>query len=220
LRLFRLQHLLSLQRQKIGATPAVETSPPSFHFACSCASALNGWAASREEKMDKDALRAIQAPIKERYRAAPQAAVITLRAQGAIDEQAIACKVETGRALAIAGLHPATGGSGLELCSGDMLLEALVACAGVTLKAVATALDIPLRKGAVRAEGDLDFRGTLGVDKEAAVGFKSIRLAFDLDTDASDESVAQLIKLTERYCVVYQTLNKRPDLSVAVNRSA
>jgi uncharacterized OsmC-like protein len=170
--------------------------------------------------MDKDALRAIQAPIKERYRETPQAAVITLRAQGAIDGQAIACKVETGRALAVAGLHPATGGSGLELCSGDMLLEALVACAGVTLKAVATALDIPLRKGAVRAEGDLDFRGTLGVDKEAAVGFKSIRLAFDLDTDASDESIAQLVKLTERYCVVYQTLNKRPDLSVAVNRPA
>jgi uncharacterized OsmC-like protein len=170
--------------------------------------------------MDKDALRATQAPIKERYRETPQAAVITLKAQGAIDEQAIACKVETGRALAVAGLHPATGGSGLELCSGDMLLEALVACAGVTLKAVATALDIPLRKGIVRAEGDLDFRGTLGVDKEAAVGFKSIRLAFDLDTEASEESVAQLIKLTERYCVVYQTLNKRPDLSVKVNRSA
>jgi uncharacterized OsmC-like protein len=170
--------------------------------------------------MDKDALRATQAPIKERYRETPQAAVITLKAQGAIDEQAIACKVETGRALAVAGLHPATGGSGLELCSGDMLLEALVACAGVTLKAVATALDIPLRKGIVRAEGDLDFRGTLGVDKEAAVGFKSIRLAFDLDTEASQESIAQLIKLTERYCVVYQTLNKRPDLSVKVNRSA
>jgi uncharacterized OsmC-like protein len=162
----------------------------------------------------------MQTPIKERYRETPQAAVITLKAQGAIDEQAIACKVETGRALAVAGLHPATGGSGLELCSGDMLLEALVACAGVTLKAVATALDIPLRKGIVRAEGDLDFRGTLGVDKEAAVGFKAIRLAFDLDTEASEESVAQLIKLTERYCVVYQTLNKRPDLSVKVNRSA
>ena len=170
--------------------------------------------------MDKDALRATQAPIKERYRETPQAAVITLKAQGAIDEQAIACKVETGRALAVAGLHPATGGSGLELCSGDMLLEALVACAGVTLKAVATALDVPLRKGIVRAEGDLDFRGTLGVDKEAAVGFNAIRLAFDLDTEASEESVAQLIKLTERYCVVYQTLNKRPDLSVKVNRSA
>ncbi len=164
--------------------------------------------------MDKDALRALQAPIKERYRETPQAAVITLKAQGAIDEAAIACKVETGRALAVAGLHPATGGSGLELCSGDMLLEALVACAGVTLKAVATALDISLRKGIVRAEGDLDFRGTLGVDKEAAVGFKSIRLAFDLETDATDEAIAQLIKLTERYCVVYQTLNKRPELSV------
>ena len=170
--------------------------------------------------MDKDALRAMQAPLKHRYREAPQAAVITLKAQGAIDEQAVACKVETGRALAVAGLHPATGGSGLELCSGDMLLEALVACAGVTLKAVATALDITLRKGIVRAEGDLDFRGTLGVDKEAAVGFKAIRLMFDLDTDAPDEAIAQLIKLTERYCVVYQTLNKRPDLSVAVNRSA
>jgi len=170
--------------------------------------------------MDKDALRAMQTPIKERYRETPEAALITLKAQGAIDDMAIACKVETGRALAVAGLHPATGGSGLELCSGDMLLEALAACAGVTLKAVATALDISLRKGVVRAEGDLDFRGTLGVDKEAAVGFKSIRLAFDLDTDASDESIAQLIKLTERYCVVYQTLNKRPDLSVSVNRSA
>ena len=169
--------------------------------------------------MDKDALRALQAPIKERYRETPQAAVITLKARGAIDDAAIACKVETGRALAVAGLHPATGGSGIELCSGDMLLEALVACAGVTLKAVATALDIPLRKGIVRAEGDLDFRGTLGVDKEAAVGFKSIRIAFDLDTDATDEAVAQLIKLTERYCVVYQTLNKRPDLSVGVNRA-
>ncbi len=168
--------------------------------------------------MDKDALRALQAPIKERYRETPQSAVITLKAHGAIDDAAIGCKVETGRALAVAGLHPATGGSGLELCSGDMLLEALVACAGVTLKAVATALDIRLRKGIVRAEGELDFRGTLGVDKEAAVGFKSIRLAFDLDTDASDEAIAQLLKLTERYCVVYQTLNKRPDLSVTVNR--
>jgi uncharacterized OsmC-like protein len=161
----------------------------------------------------------VQAPIKERYRAEPQAAVITLKAHGTIDDTAIACKVETGRALAVAGLHPATGGSGLELCSGDMLLEALVACAGVTLKAVATALDIPLAKGVVRAEGDLDFRGTLGVDKEAAVGFKAIRLAFDIETDASEDSIAQLIKLTERYCVVYQSLNKRPDLQVAVNRT-
>jgi uncharacterized OsmC-like protein len=168
--------------------------------------------------MDKDALRALQAPIKERYRAEPEAAIITLKAQGSIDGQAIACKVETGRALGVAGLHPATGGSGLELCSGDMLLEALVACAGVTLKAVATALGISLSKGAVRAEGDLDFRGTLGVDKEAPVGFKAIRLAFDLETDAPEEAVTQLIKLTERYCVVYQTLNKRPDLQVTVNR--
>ena len=168
--------------------------------------------------MDKDALKALQAPIKERYRAEPGAAIITLKAQGAIDSQAIACKVETGRALAVAGLHPATGGSGLELCSGDMLLEALVACAGVTLKAVATALGISLSKGIVRAEGDLDFRGTLGVDKEAPVGFKAIRLAFDLETDAPEDAVAQLIKLTERYCVVYQTLNKRPVLQVIVNR--
>ncbi len=170
--------------------------------------------------MDKDALKALQAPIKERYRKTPDAAMITLKAQGTLDAAAIACKVETGRALATAGLHPATGGSGLELCSGDMLLEALVACAGVTLKAVATALGVPLRHGAVRAEGDLDFRGTLCVDKEAPVGFKSIRLAFDLDTDASDEAVAQLIKLTERYCVVFQTLNQRPDLSISVNRAA
>jgi uncharacterized OsmC-like protein len=169
--------------------------------------------------MDKDALRALQAPIKDKYRTEPEAAVITLKAQGSIDETAIACKVETGRALAVAGLHPATGGSGLELCSGDMLLEALVACAGVTLKAVATALDIELSKGVVRAEGDLDFRGTLGVDKEAPVGFRSIRLSFDIETAAPEDSVAQLIKLTERYCVVYQSLNKRPDLQVKVNRA-
>jgi uncharacterized OsmC-like protein len=167
--------------------------------------------------MDKDALRATQAPIKDRYRSEPESAVITLKAQGTIDDTAIACKVETGRALAVAGLHPATGGSGLELCSGDMLLEALVACAGVTLKAVATALDVALSKGVVRAEGDLDFRGTLGVDKEAAVGFKAIRLAFDIETEAPEETIAQLIKLTERYCVVYQTINKRPELTVNVN---
>jgi uncharacterized OsmC-like protein len=170
--------------------------------------------------MDKDALKAMQAPIKDRYRAEPEAAIVTLKAKGSIDDTAIACKVETGRALAVAGLHPATGGSGLELCSGDMLLEALVACAGVTLKAVATALDIELASGVVRAEGDLDFRGTLGVDKEASVGFKSIRLAFDLKTDAAEDAIAQLVKLTERYCVVYQTLNKRPELTVSVNRTA
>jgi uncharacterized OsmC-like protein len=168
--------------------------------------------------MDAAALRALQAPIKDKYKGTPDAAVITLKAQGEIDEAKIACKVETGRALAVAGLHPATGGSGVELCSGDMLLEALVACAGVTLKAVATALDIPLRRGVVRAEGDLDFRGTLGVDREAPVGFRAIRLAFDLDTDAPQEKIDSLLKLTERYCVVFQTLNHRPELSVAVNR--
>jgi uncharacterized OsmC-like protein len=168
--------------------------------------------------MDATALRALQAPIKDKYRNDPDAAVVTLRAQGTLEDGAIACKVETGRALAIAGLHPASGGSGADLCSGDMLLEALVACAGVTLKAVATALGIELRSGTVRAEGDLDFRGTLGVDKGAPVGFRSIRLAFDLDTDAPEEQLAQLIKLTERYCVIFQTLNHRPDLAVAVNK--
>ncbi|CAM2904458.1 MULTISPECIES: OsmC family protein [Methylobacterium] len=166
--------------------------------------------------MDATALRALQAPIKDQYRTAPDSAVITLKAKGTLDDTKIACKVETGRAIAEAGLHPASGGSGLELCSGDMLLEALVACAGVTLKAVATALEIPLRSGTVIAEGDLDFRGTLGVDKEAPVGFRSIRLFFALDTDASEDKLAQLLKLTERYCVVFQTLNRKPALSVAV----
>jgi uncharacterized OsmC-like protein len=168
--------------------------------------------------MDADALRAMQAPIKAKYREAPDAAVITLKAQGEIDDTKIACKLETGRAIVEAGLHPATGGSGMELCSGDMLLEALVACAGVTLKAVATALEIPLRKGVVRAEGDLDFRGTLGVDREAPVGFRQIRLAFDIDTDAPQEKIDSLLKLTERYCVVFQTINRKPDLTVTVNR--
>jgi uncharacterized OsmC-like protein len=164
--------------------------------------------------MDAESLKNLQAPIKEAYRAQPSRAVITLRAKGSVDDQNIACKVETGRALAIAGLHPATGGSGLELCSGDMLLEALVACAGVTLKAVATALDFKLGKAVVTAEGDLDFRGTLGVAKEAPVGFAAIRLAFDLDSDEPEERKATLLKLTERYCVVFQTLNTRPELSV------
>jgi uncharacterized OsmC-like protein len=172
------------------------------------------------DAIDADTLRALQAPIKAKYREAPDAAVITLKASGEIDESKIACKVETGRALAIAGLHPASGGTGMELCSGDMLLEALVACAGVTLKAVATALEIPLRKGTVRAEGDLDFRGTLGVDREAPVGFREIRLAFDLDTDAPQDKIDTLIKLTERYCVVFQTINTKPALSVQVNRGA
>jgi len=165
--------------------------------------------------MDAVALRAMQAPIKDRYKQDPKAAFITLKANGAIDDSHIACKVETGRALAVAGLHPATGGSGLELCSGDMLLEALVACAGVTLKAVATALDIKLKSGHVSAEGDLDFRGTLAVSKEVPVGFQQIRLRFDLDTDATEEQLASLLRLTERYCVVYQTLTRPPKIDIS-----
>ena len=168
--------------------------------------------------MDSASLRALQAPIKERYKADATAGLITLKANGTLDDAAIACKVETGRALAVAGLHPATGGSGLELCSGDMLLEALVACAGVTLKAVATALDIALKSGTVAAEGDLDFRGTLGVAKEAPVGFKQIRLRFDLDTDAPQDKLDQLLKLTERYCVVYETIRSAPPVEISVKR--
>ncbi len=168
--------------------------------------------------MDGIALRAMQAPIKERYKSTPEAALVTLKAKGTLDDAGVACKVETGHALAVAGLHPATGGSGLELCSGDMLLEALVACAGVTLKAVATALDIPLRSGVVSAEGDIDFRGTLGVAKDAPVGFASIRLSFDVDTDAPEEKLDQLLKLTERYCVVYQTIKSGPPVEVALYR--
>ena len=169
--------------------------------------------------MDASSLRALQAPIKERYKAEPNAAVITLQAKGTLDDANIACKLETGRALAIAGLHPATGGSGLELCSGDMLLEALVACAGVTLKAVATALDVPLKSAAVAAEGDLDFRGTLGVAKDAPVGFREIRLRFDLDTEAPQDKLDQLLKLTERYCVVYQTIKCGPPIDVTLKRT-
>ncbi|WP_018045809.1 OsmC family protein [Methylobacterium sp. 88A] len=168
--------------------------------------------------MDATTLRSLQAPLKDQYRSAPESAVITLKAKGTLDDSSIACKVETGRALAVAGLHPATGGSGLELCSGDMLLEALVACAGVTMKAVATALEIELRAGTVSAEGDLDFRGTLGVDKEAPVGFRAIRLNFALDTDAPQEKLDQLLKLTERYCVVFQTLNHKPELAVHASK--
>src|SRR5215469_15024737 len=169
--------------------------------------------------MDAAGLRAMQAPLKERYRNEPEAATITLKARGTLDDTGIACKVETGRALAVAGLHPATGGSGLELCSGDMLLEALVACAGVTLKAVATAIDVPLKSGTVAAEGDLDFRGTLGVAKDAPVGFAQIRLRFDVDTDASQEKLDQLLKLTERYCVVYQTIKSGPPVEVTLKRA-
>ena len=165
--------------------------------------------------MNDEELRALQAPLKERYRSDPDVAVITLEAEGQLGQEAITCKVDTGKALVEAGLHPATGGDGISACSGDMLLEALVACAGVTLNAVATALAIPLRGGRVRAEGDLDFRGTLGVDKQAPVGFRDIRLSFDLDTDASDEQLETLQKLTERSCVVYQTLSRANAVSVS-----
>jgi uncharacterized OsmC-like protein len=168
--------------------------------------------------MDAMALRELQAPLKEKYRNEPDTALITLRAQGNLAEGVIACKVETGRALIEAGLHPATGGSGLEACSGDMLLEALVACAGVTLKAVATAIDVPLRSGTVSAEGDLDFRGTLGVDRTAPVGFRAIRLAFDLDTEEPQDRIDTLLKLTERYCVVLQTLRNPREIAASIAR--
>src|SRR4030081_3278575 len=164
--------------------------------------------------MNADGIRSLQAPLKERYRQRPDTALVTLRAEGRIGE-GVTCKVETGKALVEAGLHPATGGDGLGACSGDMLLEALVACAGVTLRAVATALGIPLRDATIRAEGDLDFRGTLAVDKEVPVGFQRIRLHFDLDTDATEEQLATLQRLTERYCVVYQTLKQPPQIDVA-----
>jgi uncharacterized OsmC-like protein len=163
--------------------------------------------------MDAEQLRSLQAPLKERYREQPEASQITLRAEGRLGE-GVTCKIETGKAPVAAGLHPATGGDGLSACSGDMLLEALVGCAGVTLNAVATALGIQLRDAKVRAEGDLDFRGTLGVSKDVPVGFERIRLRFDLDTDASAEQVATLIRLTERYCVVYQTLSRPPKIDV------
>ncbi len=166
--------------------------------------------------MNAEELRALQAPIKERFRQEAGAALVTLRAQGEVGSENITCKVATGRALVEAGLHPATGGDGQAACAGDMLLEALAACAGVTLRAVATALNIPLRHGTVIVEGDLDFRGTLGVNKEVPVGFQAIRLKFDLDTDATAEQLATLQKLTERYCVIYQTLLKPPAFSVSV----
>ncbi|MFM9843815.1 MAG: OsmC family protein [Dongiaceae bacterium] len=165
--------------------------------------------------MDADQLRTMQAPLKSRYREEPASALITLRATGRLGDDSITCKVETGRAIAEAGLHPATGGDGLSLCSGDMLLEALVACAGVTVKAVATALQVQIREGRVSAEGDLDFRGTLGVAKDAPVGFQAIRLRFDLDTDASAEQLDKLMTLTERYCVVYQSLSRPAALTVS-----
>ena len=164
--------------------------------------------------MNTDELKSLQAPIKQRYRERPETASITLQAEGKIGE-GVTCNVQTGKALVEAGLHPATGGSGLSACSGDMLLESLVACAGVTLRAVATALEIPLRDATVHAEGDLDFRGTLAVSKEVPVGFQQIRLRFDLDTDATEEQIATLLRLTERYCVVYQTLAHPPKIEIS-----
>ena len=164
--------------------------------------------------MKSDELRAVQAPLKDQYRENPEAALVTLSARGVVGE-GITCRVQTGKALVEAGLHPATGGNGVAACSGDMLLEALAACAGVTLQAVATALEIDLRGGTITAEGDLDFRGTLAVSKEAPVGFRQIRLRFDLDTDASDDQVATLLRLTERYCVVKRTLEEPPEIDVS-----
>jgi len=164
--------------------------------------------------MKADELRSIQAPLKDKYRQSPDTALITLKAQGHLGE-GVSCKIDTGKALIEAGLHPASGGNGLSVCAGDMLLEALVACAGVTLNAVATAIGVELRDATLKAEGDLDFRGTLGVSKEVPVGFQNIRLNFILDTDASDEQLATLIRLTERYCVVYQTLIHPPKLDVS-----
>ena len=169
--------------------------------------------------MKADELKEIQAPLKAKYRESPGAALITLKAQGHLGE-GVTCNVQTGKALVTAGIHPATGGNGLSACSGDMLLEALVACAGVTLNAVATSMGIAVRNGAVHAEGDLDFRGTLGVAKDAPVGFQRIRLRFDLDSDASEEQLGNLLRLTERYCVVFQSLRQPPDMSISHRRTA
>ena len=168
--------------------------------------------------MKAEELRALQAPLKDRYRQTPEAACITLRARGKLDEAGLACSVETGRALVEAGLHPLTGGTGLQVCSGDMLLQALVACAGVTLSSVATALGVHISDGTVSAEGDIDFRGTLGIDRTAPVGFSEIRLSFDLQTEASPETLAKVVELTERYCVVFQTLKHSPQLRLAMTR--
>jgi uncharacterized OsmC-like protein len=170
--------------------------------------------------MDADELRSIQAPLKQRYRDEPGAALVTLRAAGTLDDSGVSCRVDTGRAIVEAGLHPATGGTGLQACSGDMLLQALVACAGVTLNAVATALGIVLRDASVEAEGDLDFRGTLGVDRGAPVGFQRIRLRFDLDSDAPADQLAKLLELTERYCVVLQTLRGAPRVDAEIRPSS
>src|SRR6266851_3920520 len=164
--------------------------------------------------MERSALQALQGPLKDQYREKPEAAVYTLRADGRLGDENVSCSVATGRAMVEAGLHPATGGDGMLACSGDMLLQALVACAGVTLRAVATSLEIPVRGGRLRAEGDLDFRGTLGVAKDAPVGFSAIRLAIDVDAEADAEQLDTLLRLTERYCVVYQTLTHSPDIAM------
>lgn len=169
--------------------------------------------------MDRAALRRVQQPLKERYREEPAAALVTLSATGTLGE-GVTCSVQTGRAIVAAGLHPASGGDGSTLCSGDMLLEALAACAGVTLRAVATSLEIMITKGSVHVEGDLDFRGTLGVDRDVPVGFRSIRVGFDLETDVAEDQLDTLLRLTERYCVVYQTLASSPQLSVSWSRVA
>lgn len=167
--------------------------------------------------MNSEELRSLQAPLKQQYRENETAALVTLKATGRLGEN-VSCKIETGRALAEAGLHPATGGDGSFACSGDMLLEALAACAGVTMNAVATAIGIEIKEGIIRAEGDIDFRGTLGVSKDVPVGFQKIRLYFDLNTNANEEQIASLIKLTERYCVVFQTIRQSPEISISVNR--
>jgi uncharacterized OsmC-like protein len=169
--------------------------------------------------VEREQLREVQAPLKDRYREEPAAAIVTLEASGKLGE-GVSCSVQTGRAIAEAGLHPASGGDGSQLCSGDMLLEALVACAGVTLRAVATSLGIEVRSGTVRAEGELDFRGTLAVDREAPVGFTAIRLAFELESDAGEEELETLLKLTERYCVVFQTLSRPPQLSATLRTAS
>jgi uncharacterized OsmC-like protein len=197
------------------ATPLETATKPA---ATPCAP-LNAQFAVSLTPMDSTALRELQAPLKQRYRDDPDAAVVTLKASGSLGE-GITCSVDTGRALAEAGLHPASGGDGAQLCSGDMLLEALAACAGVTLRAVATSLGIEVAGGRVHAEGDLDFRGTLGVDRDTPVGFRSVRLRFDLETDAGEEDLATLVRLTERYCVVLQTLARPPELSVGIAGSA
>ena len=170
--------------------------------------------------MESQQLRDLQAPLKQRYRDSPESAVVTLKATGSLDAPGVSCRVDTARALVEAGLHPATGGSGLQACSGDMLLEALAACAGVTLRAVATALDIPVRGGTIEVEGDLDFRGTLGVSKDAPVGFRDIRVRLNLESDASPQQVETLLKLTERYCVVLQTLKSSPAIRTTVNNAS